>query len=50
MAFDFDDNDSDDEYSDVFTDMFDVASRGAINPSSGEGANAFPPGYHTWIR
>ena len=50
MVFDFDDNDSDDEYSDVYTNIFDVASRGVINPLIKKATNAFPPGYHTWNR
>ena len=50
MVFDFDDNDDDDEYGDVHTDIYDIAAKTAINPLIKNGMNNFPPGYHTWNR
>jgi hypothetical protein len=50
MVFDFDDNDADDEYGDVFTDIYDIAAAKAAVPIIKNGANVFPPGYHTWNR
>jgi hypothetical protein len=52
MIFDFDDNDDDDEYGDVFTDIYDIAAKTVVNPilKHDKGGNKFPPGYHTWNR
>jgi hypothetical protein len=50
MIFDFDDNDSDDEYGDVNTDVFDIAAAKAATPIVKNSANAFAPGYHVWNR
>jgi hypothetical protein len=50
MVFDFDDNDADDEYSDVRTDVYDIAKATAAVTISKNGTNTFPPGFHTWNR
>ena len=50
MIFDFDDNDDDDEYSDVRTDVYDIAAAAPAQPIIKNGTNVFPPGYHTWNR
>jgi len=50
MVFDYDDNDDDDEYGDVFTDIYDIAQQTAVKPIIKGLPNAFPPGYHTWNR
>ena len=49
MLFDYDDNDADDEYSDVNTDIFDVPSRTFATGGLSKG-RAFEPGFHTWNR
>ncbi len=50
MVFDFDDNDDDDEYSDVRTDVYDVALATPAQAIVKNGTNVFPPGFHTWNR
>jgi hypothetical protein len=50
MVFDFDDNDADDEYSDVRTDVYDIAAATPAQPIVKNGTNVFPPGFHTWNR
>ena len=50
MVFDFDDNDADDEYSDVRTDVYDIAAATPAQPIVKNGINVFPPGFHTWNR
>jgi len=50
MIFDFDDNDDDDEYGDVRTDVYDIAAAKPLQPIVKNGNNVFPPGYHTWDR
>jgi hypothetical protein len=50
MVFDFDDNDADDEYHDIFTDAYDIIQqKPAVAIIKGNTAT-FPPGYHTWNR
>jgi hypothetical protein len=50
MAFLFDDNDDDDEYSDVRTDIFDIVKQQPAQTIVKNGTNVFPPGYPTWNR
>jgi hypothetical protein len=50
MLFDYDDNDADDEYTDVNTDIFDVASRTFATTGTLSKGQAFEPGFHTWNR
>lgn len=50
MLFDYDDNDADDEYTDVNTDIFDVASRTFATTGTLSKGRAFEPGFHTWNR
>jgi hypothetical protein len=50
MLFDYDDNDADDEYGDVNTDIFDVASRTFATSGTLSKGQAFEPGFHTWNR
>jgi len=50
MVFDFDDNDADDEYSDVRTDVYDIAAATPAQAIVKNGTNVFPPGFHTWNR
>jgi hypothetical protein len=50
MVFDFDDNDDDDEYSDVRTDVYDIVKKQPAQAIIKNGTNVFPPGYHTWNR
>jgi hypothetical protein len=50
MVFLFDDNDSDDEFSDVRTDIFDIAAATASSPIVKNGPLVFRPGYPTWNR
>jgi hypothetical protein len=50
MIFDFDDNDDDDEYGDVWTDIMDLVSRAVVTPIVKNSNNPFPPGFHTWNR
>src|SRR5262249_8813087 len=50
MLFDYDDNDADDEYTDVNTDIFDVASRTFATTGALSKGRAFEPGFHTWNR
>jgi hypothetical protein len=50
MVFDFDDNDSDDEYGDVYTNIYDIAASTVVKPILKKGTNNFPPGFHTWNR
>ena len=50
MLFDYDDNDADDEYSDVNTDIFDVPSRTFATQGMLSKGQAFEPGFHTWNR
>jgi hypothetical protein len=50
MLFDYDDNDADDEYTDVNTDVFDVAARTFATTGTLSKGQAFEPGFHTWNR
>jgi hypothetical protein len=50
MLFDYDDNDADDEYGDVNTDIFDVAARTFATTGTLSKGQAFEPGFHTWNR
>ena len=50
MLFDYDDNDADDEYTDVNTDVFDVPSRTFATTGTLSKGQAFEPGFHTWNR
>ncbi len=50
MVFDFDDNDDDDEYGDVRTDVYDIAAQKPAVPIVKNGNSTFAPGYHTWDR
>ncbi len=50
MLFDYDDNDADDEYTDVNTDIFDVAARTFATTGTLSKGQAFEPGFHTWNR
>jgi hypothetical protein len=50
MLFDYDDNDADDEYTDVNTDIFDVPSRTFATTGTLSKGQAFEPGFHTWNR
>jgi hypothetical protein len=52
MIFDFDDNDNDDEYHDIYTDVYDLINKTALLPIvlGRNGGNPFPPGFHTWNR
>jgi hypothetical protein len=50
MVFDFDDNDDDDEYSDVFTDIWDIPSKTAFTTIQKGNSAAFSAGYSTWNR
>jgi hypothetical protein len=50
MLFDYDDNDADDEYTDVNTDIFDVAARTFATTGALSKGRAFEPGFHTWNR
>lgn len=50
MIFDFDDNDDDDEYGDVNTDIFDIAASKPATAIVKNSSNAFEPGYHVWDR
>ena len=51
MIFDHDDPNSDDEYSDVTTNIFDIASGMPNGPIvKNQLTSAFPAGFHTWNR
>jgi hypothetical protein len=50
MVFDFDDNDDDDEYSDVFTNIWDIPSATAYTKIVKGNSAAFSAGYSTWNR
>jgi hypothetical protein len=50
MVFDFDDNDSDDEYGDMATDLYDIPSKTAAAVIKKGNGNAFSAGYASWNR
>jgi hypothetical protein len=50
MVFNFDDNDADDEFGDVRTDVYDIASAQPAQPIIKNGELVFRPGYSSWNR
>jgi hypothetical protein len=50
MVFMFDDNDADDEFSDIRTDVYDIAAATPATAIVKNGPLAFRPGYATWNR
>ena len=52
MVFDYDDNDADDEYGDIYTDLFDIATQAVAKPivKDNNQNGAARPGFHSWNR
>jgi hypothetical protein len=50
MVFDFDDNDSDDEYGDMATNLYDIPSKTPAATIAKGNGNAFSAGYASWNR
>src|SRR5258706_8551904 len=50
MVFVYDDNDGDDEYGDVSTDIFDIVKKKTAVQNPLVKGGSFPPGFHTWNR
>lgn len=52
MVFDYDDNNADDEYGDVFTDLWDIPSSTAVQPivDHSKSGKDFAAGFSSWNR
>lgn len=50
MVFDFDDNDSDDEYGDMWTSVWDIPTQTSTSVIAKGSPNSFSAGYSSWNR